>query len=192
VVSLVLRGLDAFRVLEERLQNDPETVKNELETPVVVAILELYANNQLQKITELNDGFSYVYHQIASERGVKVILPAEPSAEEVELLSNELKAFYYKNPDIDLRLDITVNKEIGVGRIYCFKSFLLDLTTKNVEKQMEETMMAKNLELSTALREYESLMKRPLNEDLPKKNTLYETKLRKYLHHFNVACGFAE
>ena len=92
---------------------------------------QLEETKTLKKLPEICEAFSYVYRQLSNKRVVRVILPNKPSSEEIDLLENELKAFYYKDPNVKLTLQVSVNPDIGAGRIYCFDDNMLDLTTTN-------------------------------------------------------------
>ena len=95
----------------------------------IAAVEELNEHKLLKDIPQLYEAFDHVYCNTSNERSVGVILPAEPSDEEIEVLENELKAFYFKDMNIELNLDISVRSTIGTGRIYCFGDHMLDLTT---------------------------------------------------------------
>jgi len=45
-------------------------------------------------------------------------------------------------------------------------------------------------EFKSLIDELDSILKRPLNGDLPVSNTIYQSAVDKYSHRLDVACGF--
>jgi len=159
--------------------------------PVVRAVVEqLDETKDLKQIPEVFEAFSYVYRQLANERTVRVILPSKPSAAEEELLENELKAFYYKDPSVKLTLQVSVNEDIGSGRIYCFDDTMLDLTTTNFTQELKAAMNQPRNDYLDTVKELKDLIKRPLNYDLKPSNKIYKEQLANYQNKVMTACGF--
>lgn len=129
-LSELLDDPSEYDVFLDALLYNPDSL--DFLPPVRAAVDELNDLNQLKKIAELDEAFAFLYRQMSNERNVRVILPSEPSENEVDILENELKAFYFRDPSVDLDLDIRINPKIGTGRIYCFDEFMLDLTVDKI------------------------------------------------------------
>merc|ERR1712063_90133 len=164
--------------------------KLKLNPAVLAALQELHQNKKLKKVTALQEAFAHLYRQLADNRKIQVILPAEPTTEEVDILKNELKAFYFKDPSFAVDLEVSVNEAIGVGRIYCFEEHMLDLTTTSFTQELRNEMETPKREFKSLIDELDSILKRPLNGDLPVSNTIYQSVVDKYSHRLDVACGF--
>jgi len=163
----------------------------DLSDPTLAAVQELNENRNLKKIPELYEAYMSLYSQLSNEREVNIILPGEPTSQELEILENELKAFYYKDPSISLTLKVSVNPAIGVGRIYCFDDYMLDLTTTDFTRELQTVMDARKNELEDTINELDELLRKPINADLPASNTNYVASHKKLLNQMYVACGFA-
>jgi hypothetical protein len=182
----------------------------DLSEPTLAAVQELNDSRHLKRLPQLFEAYMYMYSQLSNEREVSIILPGEPSALELEILENELKAFYYKDPSVTLTLNVSVNPAIGAGRIYCFNDYMLDLTTTDFvssfhfmddpvsnkvmpkTRELQATMDVKKNELEDAMKELEEIFRKPLNADLPTSNTKYAASHKRLLNQIYVACGLAE
>ena len=124
----------------------------DLSDPTLAALQELNENRNLKKLPELFEAYMSLYSQLSNEREVNIILPGEPTSQELEILENELKAFYYKDTSISLTLKVSVNPAIGAGRIYCFDDYMLDLTTTDFVSSPRLTLYYFNLLITSSLR----------------------------------------
>ena len=104
----VVKTAHASLIIDQLVQN-----RLTAKLPIVVSILE-----------DLEAQFFEKYD-------VTIILPETPSEADVQLLKTELLDCYF-GKEVNLNLSIQVDEKIGKGRIYCFKNFMLDLSTSSV------------------------------------------------------------
>lgn len=190
---------DELQALTARVQNPMEYeyfehetntgTLEELSPATLAAVQELHSTKHLKRIPDLFEAYMFMYSQLSNERNVSVILPSKPSKEELDILEHELKAFYFKNPNIVLTLDVKINPAIGSGRIYCFGDYMLDLTTTDFTKNLRAAMNASKNDFHDCMKELEELYRKPVNSDLAPKNTLTKEGFEKYSGQVLTACG---
>jgi len=178
---------------EDLIKENIDTDNLKLSPITTVIIQELIEEDEFssENLDDIFTAFESVHNQILNAREASVILGGQPSEKEVELLENELKAFYYKDMDVDLTLNIEIQPKIGYGRIYCFEEQMLDLTSGNYISQINRIEKQKVNQLQEIKTGFDELISNPLNADLPTSNKIFSTSFNKYLTKMNVACGFA-
>jgi len=175
----------------ERFIEDIEERKYEFSVVITALLEQVFEDKLFADIPSITEHYIYLYRQVSKERAVQVLLPGVPTKEEVDILENELKAFYYKDPNIELDLKIQVNESIGTGRIYCFDEHVIDLTTSDIVTELNAPRESRKEQFRNTIDEFNAVLKTPLNSDLPAKNQLYQEGLQNYLQKIRVACGFA-
>ena len=94
-------------------------------------IEQLAENRAIDKLPIVVSILEDLEGQFFEKYDVSIILPETPSDADVQLLRTELLDCYF-GKEVNLNLTIQVDEKIGKGRIYCFKNFMLDLSTSSV------------------------------------------------------------
>lgn len=160
-------------------------------SPAVFAVVEEVLHGKLtSKFEELCEGYMHVCRQLSKDRALGVVLPSEPTKEEIDIMENELKAFYFKDPEINLTLNVTISPGLGHGRIYCFSDNMIDLTTTDFATAYRAAADAPTEEFISVIKQFEDLLKKPVNYDLAPCNKLHQEGFNRDVNKVFAACGF--